>query len=270
MASEPAASPKGEDAPPTVVPVAARSDLGSAHATDEADARPINAEPLPPEDVELHAADGTTIYGRHYRLQSDEPRPLVLLFHQAGSNAAEYEPIAPRLGALGFEALAIDQRSGGRKFGHNNHTVSKLGKSTGFSAAYPDLEAAVQWARRRGTAPVVAWGSSYTAALVFRLCAEHGDALAAVLAFSPGEYLGRKGQVAQWAEQCPVPVFITSSHGDEKEAAAALASAVGTQAQLHVPRRGVHGSSTLRPERNAAGMESIWAEVERFLEASLD
>jgi hypothetical protein len=40
-------------------------------------------------------------------------QPYILLSHQAGSNRAEYAPIAPRLVKPGFNCLAIDQRSGG-------------------------------------------------------------------------------------------------------------------------------------------------------------
>lgn len=194
---------------------------------------------------------------------------MVLLFHQAGSNAAEYDVIAPRLQSLGFDALAIDQRSGGRRFGRDNQTVAKRGKSTGFTAAYPDLEAALAWASERGHPKVLAWGSSYTAALVFRLAADHGDSLTAVLSFSPGEYLGREGLVAGWAGRTELPFFITSNRGKEAVAAKALADALPKPATLHVPARAVHGSSMLRPDRNAAGHEAIWAEVERFLKSAV-
>ena len=36
---------------------------------------------------------------------------------------------------------------------------------------------------------ILVWGSSYSAALVFLLAAEHQDEIKAILAFSPGEYL---------------------------------------------------------------------------------
>lgn len=220
-------------------------------------------EPGPARDVELEASDGTVVHGRLYPLTGG-PSPIVLLFHQAGSNAGEYEPIAPRLQALGFAALAIDQRSGGKRFGRGNRTVqARGGESTGFSAAYPDLEAALAWARDQGHPHVLAWGSSYTAALVFRLGVEHGDELTALLAFSPGEYLGRKGMVTEWATQCSsLPIFVTSA---ASEAAEVEAIAKAAKATWYVPAKGVHGSSILRPDRNPAGDEEVWSEVEGFL-----
>lgn len=240
----------------------------SAGATpDAADAVVEPGDPAPPQEVELRASDGTVIHGRYYPAMpvTGTPRSLVLLFHQAGSNAGEYEPIAPRLQALGHAALAIDQRSGGRRFGRDNRTVVGLeGGSTGYSAAYPDLEAALAWARTQGAPRVLAWGSSYSAALVFRLGAEHGDELAGLLAFSPGEYLGRKGLVAGWAAEGTMPVFVSSAPGEAEEAGA-IAAAAGERAVQHVPAKGVHGSSMLRPDRNPGGHEAIWAAVEAFL-----
>jgi pimeloyl-ACP methyl ester carboxylesterase len=94
------------------------------------------------------------------------------------------------LATLGFNVLAIDQRSGGNAWGRTNETVKRLGKSTGYDEALPDLEAALQWAKSSGeTGPIIVWGSSYSAALVFLLAANHRREVKAILAFSPGEYL---------------------------------------------------------------------------------
>ena len=69
-----------------------------------------------PSEVWLTAEDEVQIRGDVYLASDDDAktRPVVLLFHQAGSNRGEYTTIAPRLNALGFHALAIDQRSGSR------------------------------------------------------------------------------------------------------------------------------------------------------------
>jgi alpha-beta hydrolase superfamily lysophospholipase len=191
----------------SVPPSNSDASSGAEMAVDPETAGPREVTPTPPRDVELRAADGSSVYGRYYGIESEPPAAIILLFHQAGSNAAEYDSIAPRLQALGYAALAIDQRSGGRRFGRDNATVKQRGESTGFSAAYPDLEAALAWARERGHPRVLAWGSSYTAALVFRLGAEHGEELSALLAFSPGEYFGAKGKVAGWARRSTMPVL---------------------------------------------------------------
>jgi dienelactone hydrolase len=220
------------------------------------------------EPVSFAASDGVQIFADYYPT-GDKAKPLILLFHQAGSNRAEYASIAPRLTALGFNALAVDQRSGGDLWGHGNETVRHLGKSTGFSAALADLEAAVAWAKSSGhTGPVLVWGSSYSAALVFLLAAKHPHEIGAVLAFSPGEYLNGPPSVASAAAQLSVPIFVTSAKDSGEIAAAkeildAAHSTVRVQFIPHVA--GVHGSSTLRPDRNPSGEKENWAAVEQFL-----
>lgn len=220
-----------------------------------------------PAPVVLTAADGVAVYGDYYA--AAQPKALILLFHQAGSNRAEYAPIAPRLVALGYSALAIDQRSGGDRFGAHNQTVVHLGRSADYLDAEQDLDAALAWARADGRRlPVLAWGSSYSAALVFRLAARHPGQIAGVLAFSPGEYLGQPTLVRDAARQVTVPVYVTSARDAEEEAAAkAILAATGSTVRTQfVPTLGgVHGASTLRADRNAAGLEENWRAVERFL-----
>ena len=82
-----------------------------------------NGDPTP---VSFVASDKVTIFADYYG-GPDPGRPLILLFHQAGSNRTEYAPIAPMLTSLGFDALAIDQRSGGSLWGHANETVQQSG-----------------------------------------------------------------------------------------------------------------------------------------------
>ncbi len=257
------------DSPPGTADAKAEANPAAAPPAAEpnpVEPAPIVAEPLPVADVQLEAADGLVVHGMHYPTTAGAQRPIVLLFHQARSNAAEYGPIAPRLQGLGYAALAIDQRSGGTRHDRDNLTVKAEGASTQFGAAYADLEAALAWAQARGHKRIIAWGSSYSAALIFRLASEHGDALTAALSFSPGEYMGPDGTVAAWAREVPVPVFITSAPGKEVAAAKALADAVGARAEHHVPTDGVHGSSTLHNSRNPAGHQQVWTAVEAFLQ----
>ena len=226
-------------------------------------ARVAGAEP-----VTLTADDGVKVHGEFWPA-ANAKAPLILAFHQAGSSRAEYAPLAPRLNQAGFSVLAIDQRSGGDEFGGSNQTVAALGRSTAYAAALPDLEAALAWGRAKAQgAPVLVWGSSYSAALVFLLAAAHPGDVQAVLAFSPGEYLGTSGAVRKAAQSVRVPVFITqSSDKDEISASRTILAAIpGTSKTLFVAaKNGVHGSATLRADRNAAGAEQNWAAVLAFL-----
>jgi len=216
---------------------------------------PASAAPPP-----LQAADGVHIAAAH-QIAAGTRRGIVLLFHQAGTNHGEYDPIAPRLNRMGFDTLAIDQRSGGTAFGHRNETAERVGRDPGYLAAMPDLEAAFTWAQTQKV-PVIVWGSSYSAALVFLLAARHPRAIAAVLAFSPGEYIGGVS-IRSAAGKVACPVFATSADDPSEEAAAAAilaASPSPLKRQIRSPG-GVHGSSTLR----RANAEDVWRAVDAFL-----
>ena len=220
------------------------------------------ALPRHPETVK--ATDGLNIVG--YLYPSSRPRAMVLLFHQAGSSKDEYDTIGPRLAADGYTALAIDQRAGGTLFGDNS-TVHLLGGAQPYLDARKDLEGALKWAGDKGL-PVILWGSSYSAALVFLVAADHPGKLQGVLAFSPGEYLGAPALVRHAAARVTVPVFVTSARNPAEIAAAkAIFDAVpaATKTRFVAPTAGVHGSSTLIPDRNARGSEENWQAVEAFL-----
>jgi alpha-beta hydrolase superfamily lysophospholipase len=221
-----------------------------------------------PSEVWLTAEDEVQIRGDVYLASDDDAktRPVVLLFHQAGSNRGEYTTIAPRLNALGFHALAIDQRSGASRWGMDNQTVKKLGRSTSYLEALPDLEAALQWKKQSGfNGPTLVWGSSYSSSLVFLLAEKHGDQIDGVLSFSPGEYLGsRKHEVATAAAGVSGPVIILTPKDEESRAMPVFDAVAGEQKALIIPKRAVHGSSMLIGDRNA-GATDIWPQVEKFL-----
>ncbi len=220
------------------------------------------------EPVTLIAADGVKVFGTVWRAARPRP-PVIVAFHQAGSSAAEYEPLAPRLVAAGFTVLAIDQRSGDGAFGGSNRTAAALGREAKYEEALPDLEAALAWGRAEAKgAPVVVWGSSYSAALVFLLVAARPGEAAALVAFSPGEYLGRQHAVREAAAKVVVPVYIDqASSGDEIAASAAILKAVpgADKQQLVSKAKSAHGSSTLRADTNPAGAEAHWQSVLKFL-----
>jgi dienelactone hydrolase len=226
-------------------------------------------QPVPalPASLTLRAADGVTIYAQSYAGGSPAA-PVILLFHQAGSSKSEYAPIAPRLAQLGYNVLAIDQRSGGDLFPPANETVQHLGQSMPYLSVLSDMDAALGWAQHEHPgAPVYAWGSSYSAALVFLFAAKHPHDVAAVIAFSPGEYLPGKHDVEDAARRVAVPVFIdTASDPAEEKRARAIFSAVASRdKEDYVPRDGVHGSATLRADRDPSGAAENWTAVTAFL-----
>ncbi len=214
--------------------------------------------------VILKSADGVTVHARHYAAR--QPKGLILLFHQAGSGKGEYATIAPRLVAAGYDALAIDQRSGGAMFGANA-TVIGLGREAAFLDALPDMQAALDWAGARKL-PVVLWGSSYSSSLVFALAAANSGKVRGVMAFSPGEYFDDKALVRTAAAGVAVPVYVTSaSDAGEVAAARAVFDAVtpSSASSRYVPVAGIHGSSTLIDAKNPQGSAVNWASALGFL-----
>ncbi len=213
--------------------------------------------------VNFMADDGLTVSGRYYR--ADAPKALILLFHQANSSKDEYATIAPKLVAQGYSALAIDQRSGGAMFG-TNQTAARMTTPATYGDALHDLDAALSWGRTMQL-PIIVWGSSYSSALVFELAAKHPVEISAVLAFSPGEYLGPGNPVAVAAAKTTIPVFVAvSSEPAELTAAKPIFENVAASRKtLYVPANGVHGSSTLIADRNPKGAEANWAKVDAFL-----
>jgi alpha-beta hydrolase superfamily lysophospholipase len=226
-----------------------------------------STSPITPLNTTLKTSDGVTVFALEYK--AVDPRAVILLFHQAGSNKGEYSTIAPRLVHEGFTVLAIDQRSGGSLFGQHNDTVKKLGKSSTYLETMPDLEAALAWGSQQKL-PVLVWGSSYSSSLVFLLASKHQEKITAVLAFSPGEYLGQEGMVQQAAAKVTQPIFVTSSI-DIKEIDAAKkiidASPSISKVQFVPKIAGVHGSSTLRDEKNSKGKDENWQAVLAFLKS---
>ena len=215
--------------------------------------------------VTLRARDGVSISGLAYT--ADHPRAIVLLFHQADSSKAEYATIAPRLVAAGFTALAIDQRSGGSLYGPNE-TARRFGRVAGYEQAKPDLEAALDWATAKHL-PVVLWGSSYSASLVFEVAAEHAKEVSAVMAFSPGEYFDDMKAVARAAAKVRVPIYVTSAPdaGEVSDARAILAASPARSKTQYVPQVGVHGASTLIEAQDPKGAAENWKHALAFLNA---
>lgn len=218
------------------------------------------------------AADGVKVYGG-YQSASPTPQqakaPLIIAFHQAESSSAEYKPLVPRLNIAGFSVLAIDQRSGGEEFDGEN---AALVRSTSYGAALQDMEAALAWGKAKANGvPVLVWGSSYSAALVFMLAAKHLADMQALLAFSPAEYLSKPDAMGNAAKKVSLPVFIDqASDKDELSESRRIMAALGTPAGSNKVnftgrKSRVHGSAILRADRNPGGAEVNGQAVLAFL-----
>lgn len=229
----------------------------------------VDAAKAEPSEIHTVSADGVTMYGDHYR-PAWPGATTVVLHHQAGGDArGEYGDIARRLLSEGYEVIAWDARSGGERFGQSNRTFAALGveETPSYCAAYPDLEAGLRYAETYGGGgPIVAVGSSYSAALVIRLAAEHGSRLAGVAAFSPasGNAMGECSP-DQWLPKVvdtPVLAFRPTREAERDSVKAQIEQFNERGVEVFVAADGVHGASMLNPAKVDGDVEPTW---ERFL-----
>ena len=173
--------------------------------------------------ITFPSADDVKITADLY-MPHGKTKPFIVLCHQAGWSRGEYREIAPKLNELGFNCMAIDQRSGNEVNKVANETMkaaSAANKPVTFVDAEPDMIAAIKFARaNHAEGKVILWGSSYSSALALRIAGEEPALIDGVLAFAPGEYFKRFGQPGDWittsAAKIADPAFITSAKNEFK------------------------------------------------------
>jgi len=219
-----------------------------------------------PKKIEFTATDGLIINGNLYEIGED--KPTILLCHQAGYNRVEYADIAPKLNDLGYNCMAIDQRSGGPFAGKPNGTATHAldkGLQPEMHDAQQDITAAVAYLKEKYGRDIIIWGSSYSSSLAL-LEAHSNVHIKAVIAFSPGDYFGdARASLATVFAEIKKPYLVTSSQQEAKT----LAALIGTTAQAEnqtqfVPdSKGFHGSRAVWTGQE--GAEEYWTAVLNFL-----
>lgn len=215
----------------------------------------------------IKAKDGVTVYGNLYEV--DAAKSTILLCHQAGYNKYEYADIAPRLNKMGYNVLAIDQRSGGTFANKNNETFEKAKKegrtNLGFVDAEKDILAAVDYLHKKYRKKIILWGSSYSSSLVL-FVAQQSSKVSAVISFSPGNYFGdKKESLETILPKINQPIFITSSKEEAKTIKNLYSKNKLKTNQVHfVPNSdGFHGSRALWLGQK--GSEEYWSALHTFL-----
>lgn len=145
----------------------------------------VSAQESKFKQIEFDSLDGLKITADLYIAASDKTQPFIVLCHQAGWSRGEYREIAPKLNEMGFNCIAIDQRSGKAVNGVTNDTAARA-KAAGKGGAYVDAEqdiiAAAKYAKDNlAEGELLLWGSSYSAALVLRIAGTHTDMVNGVL-----------------------------------------------------------------------------------------
>jgi len=216
------------------------------------------------EKVTFQTSDGLTITADLYI--SSTNNPYIILLHQAGYSRGEYREIAPKLANLGYNCLAVDQRSGGEVNYINNETA-ELAKEKNFSSSYldvkTDIKAAIDFVKQRSTKPIVLWGSSYSASLSLMIAPEELK-VGAIVVFSPGEYFNTDDFVKSKISKISVPVLALSSKSENPDLAKLLSVVKKPLVTIFKPLKGEgkHGSSALW-ESNPTNKE-YWMAVTIF------
>lgn len=226
----------------------------------------------PSETLTALAADGTVVSIYDYRPPKKAAVTPVLMFHQAGGDArGELGPIAEKLTAQGRRVFTADLRSGGDRFGGTNATAAAYkGPAVGYCDVYPDLVAALDKAASEAGQPVAVVGSSYSAALVVKLAAEHPDKVAGFAGFSPAGGEAMKGcEPEQYLARLKVPGIGIRNRGPNEPPAWVMDSnrqwaAAGYPVTV-IQAEG-HGASLLLPERTKGDSAAAQTAFESFLE----
>ena len=234
---------------------------------------PVLGHSIEPRKVSFTATDGLKVTGDLY-MPWEKSAPFIVLFHRAAWSRGEYVPIAPKLNEMGYNCLAVDQRSGSRVYGKQNdtaHLAAGVGKGTEYLDAVPDMAGALQYARDNyAGSKLIGWGSSYSAGLIIVIAAEEEGLVDGVVAFSPGEYFERfdmgESYVADHAAKLKMPVFMACRQV-ERANLDGLKNALpkDTPARAFIPEGvdGTHGSQALWPE--SKGNEQYWSALSEYL-----
>ncbi len=217
--------------------------------------------------ISFKADDGLDVTADLY-LTNQTSAPFIILYHQAGYSRGEYRTIAPILNEMGFNCLAVDQRSGNEVNGIKNLTHKEAvakGLATEYLDAIPDIEAAYLYVKL-GVNPekIILWGSSYSAAIMFYMGSVHHNNLSGLLSFAPGDYFKINNKdLKTYAARITCPVFVTSAKSEYKNWKT-MYDAVKSKKTYFLPNtEGKHGSKALWSDNPSH--QEYWTAVKQFL-----
>lgn len=236
-------------------------------------ALPVVAAAGEPQTTSFNAPDGLPIRADLYVASPSAKTPMIVLFHQAGWSRGEYREIAPKLNAMGFNALAVDLRSGGEVNDVANDTA-RAAKLADTDASYvdarQDLVAALRHAREEyAEGTLIAWGSSYSSSLALQVAGTEEGLVDGVLAFSPGEYFAKLGKgksyVTDAAASIRVPTFITCSKNEVRKTKPLFEAVAAEKKTFFAPTTaGNHGARALWSKFRDS--TAYWEAVVSFLD----
>ncbi len=197
--------------------------------------------------ITFPSKDGTNITADIYETSSE--LPYILLFHQAGSSRGEYKYTAKRFTKFGYNCMSVDLRTGQESNYVTNETARMAREkklSTSYLDAIPDMQATIEYATKISRKKVVIVGSSFSASLALLLSTKNPQ-IAAIIAFSPGEYFEPSGMVRDSIKNLNIPIWIGGTR-DELPYLKELVSKVDpSYVTLFIPQndKGKYGSMAL-------------------------
>ncbi|CAG5085729.1 alpha/beta hydrolase [Parvicella tangerina] len=216
------------------------------------------------QHITFPSKDSVTIFADIYQGKTKQVK--LLLCHQAGYSRGAYKETGILLSKLGFNAMAMDQRSGESAKKVPNLTyqeANQKGLSTEYMDAKQDIEAAIDYLyEHNDNKPIVILGSSYSASLCL-LIGSKNPKVKAIAAFSPGEYL--EGiSLKDSLDSIQKPLFITSSKLEIPQTTQ-LISGIDTTYVTHFKPsvEGVHGARALW--KDTEGHKAYWNAFLKFL-----
>ncbi len=202
--------------------------------------------------------------------EGNKAKVTIVLFHQAGSNArGEYGPIVPVLIKEGYNVLAVDQRSGGERFGFSNRTSAVFEDDPGYCSTRPDMQGALDYLKEKSNGKgLIIWGSSYSAGLLFELGRKNPNDVKALVACSPAS----SGPMEpcdpnRYMAEIKVPVMLLRP---KKEMEYPPVKEQFERAKdlgffTYVAAFGVHGSSMFVEDRTKSSTIDAWNALWKFL-----
>lgn len=200
------------------------------------------------KEVVFPSLDGLPVSANEYLV--NDTLPWMLLCHQARFSSGEYVETALFFNSLGYNCLAINQRSGKEANGVINKTaveanIKKL--PVGFLDAEKDIVAAINFVLSLNkNKKIILIGSSYSASLVLKIAASNPVNIDKVIAFSPGEYFGEELNLKKCISGIKIPVFVACSAEEMKETKLLIADIDKRNCVFFAPENGgYHGSKAL-------------------------
>ena len=221
------------------------------------------------ETVTFKASDGIRVTADLY-MAHESSAPFIILYHQAGYSRGEYRSIAPKLNVMGFNCLAVDQRSGDKVNGviNETHKVAVADKlPTEYLDAIPDIEAAYLYVKYSiKPDKIILWGSSYSASILFFMGSEHHNNLSGILCFAPGNYFKiNNKELKTFAAKITCPLFVTSAKSEYKNWKGMYDQVKSEKSYFLPETEGKHGSKALWNDNPSH--QAYWTAVTKFLKS---